>query len=70
MDNVWYCPYFNLFSFYAHTRVRNDREQGNEWTKRGSRGEIAVGMKLENERLWRGITIASVIFDDYSKLFA
>lgn len=70
MDNVWYCPYFNLFSFYAHTRVRNDRERGNEWTKRGSRGEIAVGMKLENERLWRGITIASVIFDDYSKLFA
>lgn len=68
MDN--YCPYFNLFSFYAHTRVRNDRERGNEWTKHGSRGEIAVGMKLENERLWRGVTIASVIFDDYSKLFA
>lgn len=54
MDNIWYCPYFNLFSFYAHTRVRNDRERGNERqerTKRGSRGEIAIGMKLKSGRL-------------------
>lgn len=54
MDNIWYCPYFNLFSFYAYTRVRNDRERGNERqerTKRGSRGEIAIGMKLKSGRL-------------------